>query len=100
MLSCLVSPYFKAKLQGLYTTALQEAKSEAQWDDCIVFYMCFKIHFLPNCYWPWKFFTIIVGNVCYAVSQKPLQFIVLFHPYTYHYLPLLQQSKELSWDLS
>ena len=26
-----VSPYFKAKLQGLYTTALQEAKSEAKW---------------------------------------------------------------------
>ena len=25
-----VSPYFKAKLQGLYTTALQEAKSEAK----------------------------------------------------------------------
>ncbi|XP_065887610.1 SAGA-associated factor 29-like [Dysidea avara] len=25
-----ISPYFKAKLQGLYTTALQEAKSEAQ----------------------------------------------------------------------
>ena len=63
-----VLPYFKAKLQELYTTALQEAKSEAKWVTANGCYMC--VYNIPYVYWNPLYWKLCVMETLGAIVHK------------------------------